>query len=89
MVSGVSRSHFIKWTAGGNAEMNPIALALRCKPDADSATIKREVIETEQVEIVYSGYSNNGRLVYNGLHHPPPAISRLPPGVMEAEKYRS
>jgi mRNA capping enzyme, catalytic domain/mRNA capping enzyme, beta chain/mRNA capping enzyme, C-terminal domain len=85
MVSGVSRSHFIKWTAGGNAEMNPIALALGCRPDADSATVKREVIETERVETVYSGYSNSGRLVYNGLH-PPPANSRPAPGVMETKK---
>jgi len=72
MESGVSRSHFSHWTAAGLADAadSVLAKALGCTGAAatDAAAVKRDLMETELVETVYGGYSNDARVCFAGLH---------------------
>ncbi|GAX15721.1 mRNA-capping enzyme [Fistulifera solaris] len=66
MVSGVSRTHFSKWTASGLSELSPLAYALGVT--AERGDLKQDLEEKEYVETVYSGYPNDRRVCYPGLH---------------------
>ncbi|CAB9512432.1 capping enzyme subunit alpha [Seminavis robusta] len=68
MESGLSRTHFQTWTQGGLSEMGPIPLAFGVD---DPHKIKQELHEHEYVETVYTGYSNDQRICYDGMHPPP------------------
>jgi len=63
---GVTRSHFIKWTGSGLSESGPLSLAFDVK-NGDPASIKRDLVEIEHLETVYTGYADNNRLCYKGL----------------------
>lgn len=78
MDSGVSRSHFLKWTAAGISELGPLALALGV---SDSQQIKQLITETEITETVYGGYENERRVVFPGEH---PSSSA--PGKLESKE---
>ena len=66
MESGVSRSHFLKWTGAGVSEVGPVAAALGV---AGHEALKRgDVVETELVETVYTGYSGDRRVAFDGYH---------------------
>ena len=66
MVSGVSRSHFAKGTGSGLSEVSPLTKALNVH-SADELE-KGELVETEVVETVYTGYANGGRVCFAGEH---------------------
>jgi hypothetical protein len=72
MESGVSRSHFLRWTASGLSEVGPIAVALGVSgssPREGLEALKRgDVVETERVETVYTGYSGERRVSFDGYH---------------------
>jgi hypothetical protein len=72
MESGVSRSHFLRWTASGLSEVGPIALALAVSgssPREGVEALRRgDVVETERVETVYAGYSGDRRVCFDGYH---------------------
>lgn len=65
MESGVSRSHFFRWTQSGLSGVSPLSQALGV---TDAKRIKSDIVETEYVETVYSGYSDDRRVCYNGVH---------------------
>lgn len=70
MDAGISRSHFLRWTAGGISEVGPLTAALgvsALSPDAHKM-LKRDLVETELVETVYTGYANDGRVCFAGEH---------------------
>jgi len=65
MLSGVSRSQFVKQTTA--SEVSPLTQALGVTtPDK----LKRDLVETELVETVYTGYANDGRVCFDGEHPP-------------------
>lgn len=65
MLSGVSRSQFVRNTAAGISEVSPLSQALNVtKPDE----LKKDLIETEIIETVYTGYANDGRVCFDGEH---------------------
>lgn len=66
MESGVSRTHFTMWTQGGISEIGPICHALKIDP----SKIKQDLVEHEYVETVYTGYAQDSRVCYPGLHPP-------------------
>jgi len=68
MKSGVTRSHFSKWTMAGLSELSPISHGLGV---TNAANIKRDIVENEYVETVYAGYPEERRVCYPGLHPPP------------------
>jgi hypothetical protein len=71
MDSGVSRSHFLKWTGSGISEVGPVAAALGVAAggNAGHEALKRgDVVETEMVETVYTGYSGDRRVAFEGYH---------------------
>lgn len=63
MLSGVSRSQFVKQTTA--SEVSPLTQALGV---TTSDKLKRDLVETELVETVYTGYSNDGRVCFDGEH---------------------
>jgi len=65
MDSGVSRLHFLRWTNAGISEIGPISQALGV---TQVQALKRDLVETEYVETVYTGYQNNGRVFFPGDH---------------------
>lgn len=69
MEPGVSRTHFITWTAGGVSEVGPVSQALG---NSEAAKLKQDLQEHEYVETVYTGYSNDQRICYDGFHPPQP-----------------
>lgn len=75
MESGVSRSHFLRWTGSGISEVGPVAAALGVAGTGAGAgagavdALKRgDVVETEMVETVYTGYSGDRRVAFDGYH---------------------
>jgi hypothetical protein len=85
MESGVSRSHFSRWTSAGLSEAGTaLAKSLGCH-SADNAAVKRELVEVEYTETVYSGgYANDARVCFPGLHAGPQDMSMN--GVMESKE---
>jgi len=65
MVSGVSRSHFARSTGSGLSEVSPLSKALKAH-SADE--LEKELVETEVLETVYTGYANGGRVSFEGVH---------------------
>jgi len=65
MESGVSRTHFFRWTQAGLSEPSPVSMALGV---TDPKKIKTDIVETEYVETVYSGYADSKRVCYRGDH---------------------
>lgn len=41
-------------------------------PNVDAHKIKQDLVEIEYVETVYTGYANDRRVCYQGMHPPPP-----------------
>lgn len=72
MESGVSRSNYLRWTGSGISEVGPIAVALGVAGTAAAGghdALKRgDVVETELVETVYTGYSGDRRVAFDGYH---------------------
>ena len=60
---GVTRTHFVNWTSAGLSEVSPIAHAFGVK---DASVLKRDLVEKEMTETVYSGYSNSYRVCFDG-----------------------
>jgi mRNA guanylyltransferase len=85
MESGVSRSHFSRWTAAGLSEAgSPLAKSLGCH-STDNAAVKRDLVEVEYTETVYSGgYANDARVCFPGLHSC--AADNSMNGVMESKE---
>jgi mRNA capping enzyme, catalytic domain/mRNA capping enzyme, beta chain/mRNA capping enzyme, C-terminal domain len=90
MVSGVSKSHFVSWTQSGVSDVSPLSSALGCvvrdgTPDREvSAMLKRDLVESEYVETVFSGYPGDRRLCFPGYvdaRHP--VVRQKPGGQME------
>jgi mRNA capping enzyme, catalytic domain/mRNA capping enzyme, beta chain len=80
MLSGVSRTQYIRTTGSGISEVSPLSLALGVsKTDA----LKRDLIETERIETVYTGYANHGRVCFDGDH---PSSSAQGLGKMESKQ---
>lgn len=76
MDSGVSRLHFLRWTNAGVSEIGPLSQALGVAKDASH--LRRDLVETEYVETVYTGFSNDGRICFSGEHPTPqPAVGKL------------
>jgi hypothetical protein len=77
MESGVTRSHYVHWTQAGLSEASPMSAALGViiKKPEDVANIKRDLVETELVETVFTGYPGDRRVCFPGLVQPgdPPA----------------
>jgi hypothetical protein len=67
MESGISRTHFMRWTAGGLSQVGPLTMALGV---TDAQRIKEKIVETEMVETVYIGYRDDRRVCFPGLHPP-------------------
>jgi len=71
--AGITRSHFTRWTMAGLSEASAISSAFGVtKPGVtggESAALKKELIEWETVETVYSGYSDNNRICFPGDHN--------------------
>jgi mRNA guanylyltransferase len=63
--TGITRSHHLHWTQGGLSEVSPLSQAFGCHQDIH---IKRDLVETEMVETVYSGYEQDRRVCFPGLH---------------------
>jgi hypothetical protein len=94
---GITRAHFTKWTSSGLSEPSPISLAYGCcmttstanaqqhqqQPLDEIALIKKDLNETETIQTVYGGYSQNRRVCFSG-HHPSSASSSSK-GVMESK----
>jgi mRNA capping enzyme, catalytic domain/mRNA capping enzyme, beta chain len=80
MVSGVCRTHYIRTTGSGISEVSPLSYALNVS-SADA--LKRDLVETERVETVYTGYSNHGRVCFEGEH---PNATHPVAGIMESKK---
>jgi hypothetical protein len=79
MLSGVSRSQFVRNTMAGISEVSPLSQALGVtKPDA----LKRDLVETELIETVYTGYANHSRVCFDGEH---PGTARVI-GKMESKE---
>lgn len=71
MSSGVSRNHFVRWTGAGVSELSPLSKAFGVKSSTtDSRTLKLELAETHLVETVYSGYPQERRAAFPGVHDP-------------------
>jgi len=76
MQSGVSRLHFLKWTNMGISEPGPLSQSLGVSTGSGSqgsssgaaAQLKKDLVETEYVETVYTGYQNDGRVCFVGEH---------------------
>ena len=85
MESGISRSHYVHWTQAGLSEPSPISNALGCRQTNDPkeaiAAIKRDLVETEYIETVFTGYPEDRRVSFPGLVHPHSRPSK--PGQME------
>jgi len=81
MISGVNRSHYTRWTSSGLSELSPLTTALGVTKVAD---LKTSIKETEYVETVYSGYPQDKRLCYDGLHEIGVPSSKM--GKMEAKQ---
>ncbi len=62
---GVTRTHFVNWTGSGLSEVSPVSHAFGVK---DGNILKRDLVEKEMVETVFSGYSNHNRVCYDGDH---------------------
>ena len=62
---GITRTHFVNWTASGLSEVSPLSQAFGAK---DSNVIKRDVVEKEMVETVFGGYQHNYRACFDGDH---------------------
>jgi len=60
---GITRTHFVNWTSAGLSECSPISQAFNVR---DSAMLKRDLMEKELVETVFSGYSNSYRACFDG-----------------------
>jgi len=63
---GISRTHFVNWTSSGLSEVSPLSHALGIKKD--NTIVKKELVEKEMIETVYSGYSNSYRVCFEGDH---------------------
>lgn len=70
MLSGVSRHQFLQNAGGGIMEASPISRALGVKNNEDP---KSCIVEDEMKETVYTGYSNDSRLCFDGEHPSPNA----------------
>jgi hypothetical protein len=69
--AGTSRSHYLQWTLGGLSEVSPISTAFGIRIEqgtSESATIKRDLLESEKMETIYTGYSGHGRVCFPGDH---------------------
>ena len=67
--AGIKRSHYLQWTSGGLSEASPISAAFGVRIDhsgSESATIKRDLMESDKVETVYTGYSGHYRVCFPG-----------------------
>lgn len=64
--SGVTRTHFVNWTSSGLSEVSPVSHAFGIK---DYSVVKRDLVETEMVETVFSGYNNSYRVCFDGEHN--------------------
>lgn len=80
MLSGVSRSQFVRTTGAGISEVSPLSRALGV---TQAEALKKDLIELETVETVYTGYANDGRVCFAG-EHPGPTVPT--PGVMESKE---
>jgi hypothetical protein len=97
MESGVSRSHFLKWTGSGISEVGPVAVALGVAAGGGGAAaaghdaLKRgDVVEAELVETVYTGYSGDRRVAFDGYHdHRSPSGSNAVGKMEYKEKVRA
>lgn len=65
MVTGVSRRHLIKWTGTGIAEVNNITRALG---ETNHNQANSKIVERIVTETVYTGYHNEGRICFDGVH---------------------
>ena len=65
MESGVNRTHYIRTTSVGISEISSISHALNVNK---LETLKRDIIEKEMIETVYTGYPNAGRVCFDGEH---------------------
>jgi hypothetical protein len=65
MVSGVNRTHYIRTTSVGISEVSAISQALNVNK---VETLKRDIVEKEMIETVYTGYPNAGRVCFDGEH---------------------
>jgi len=65
MESGITRSHHVHWTQAGLSEVSPISQAFGCNQDAH---VRRDLYEKEYIETVYTGYSEDKRVCFDGLH---------------------
>jgi mRNA capping enzyme, catalytic domain/mRNA capping enzyme, beta chain/mRNA capping enzyme, C-terminal domain len=79
MLSGVSRSQFVRSTAAGMSEVSALSQALGV---TTADRLKHELVETEMIETVYTGYANNGRVCFLGEH--PSATAAV--GKMESKE---
>ena len=74
MVAGVNRTHYIRTTSVGISEVSAISQALRVnKPES----LKRDIIEKEMIETVFTGYSNAGRVCFDGEYPTSATIGKL------------
>ena len=72
---GITRSHYVHWTAAGLSEPSPISAAFGIRSGSsgsggsESAAIKKELVEVDTIETVYGGYANDNRVAFPGEHH--------------------
>jgi mRNA capping enzyme, catalytic domain/mRNA capping enzyme, beta chain/mRNA capping enzyme, C-terminal domain len=83
MESGISRTHFLRWTSGGLSQIGPLTMALGV---TDARQIKEKIVETEMVETVYIGYRDDRRVCFPGIHPPPDPATQPVVGKMETKE---
>ena len=80
--AGTSRSHFLQWTMGGLSEASPISTAFGVRLDhhhggmSESSILKRDLVEYEKIETVYTGYPGHYRVCFPGERNTNPNEDR-------------
>lgn len=72
---GITKTNFTNWTSAGLSEASPLSSALGVRTtgvsnSGDTAMIRRDLVEVDMVETVYSGYESNNRVCFDGNHTP-------------------
>ena len=85
MLAGVSRSHFVKCgTSSGISEVSALTKALNV---TNAEQLKHgDLVETELVETVYTGYAHDARVCFPGEHPAPRGRTASVAGQMESKE---
>lgn len=70
---GITKTNFTNWTCAGLSEPSPLSSALGVRTNGasnstDTAILRRDLVEADMVETVYSGYESNNRVCFDGNH---------------------